>query len=103
MNFRGRAVVTATLMGSGLGAAVAVLLRSGVSNTPVEVNPRTFFWWLVLLSGAGALAGMALESVRQLQMASPEPDYRRRSLRAGITPDPAARPEPGPHRDEADS
>lgn len=103
MTFRGRAVVTATLMGSGLGAAVAVLLRSGVSNTPVEVNPRTFFWWLVLLSGAGALAGMALESVRQLQMGSPEPDYRRRSLRAGIRSETAAGREPMPHRDDADS
>jgi hypothetical protein len=71
-------VVVALLLGGGLGAFVALLLQVAVRNTPVVVNPGTFFWWLILLSSCGAVAGLALESVRQLQVGSAEPEFRRR-------------------------
>jgi hypothetical protein len=90
MSFRGRSVVTALLLGSGMGAFLALMFRIAVRNTPVVVNPQTFFWWVILLSAAGAVAGMALESVRQLQAGSSDPEFlRRRSGRAGgLTPGP---------------
>jgi hypothetical protein len=77
MSFRGRSVVTALLLGSGMGAFLALMFRIAVRNTPVVVNPQTFFWWVILLSAAGAVAGMALESVRQLQAGSSDPELRR--------------------------
>lgn len=90
MSFRGRSVVTALLLGSGLGAFLALMFRIAVSNTPVQVNPQTFFWWVILLSAAGAVAGMALESVRQLQAGSSDPEFHRRQAgRAGpLSPGP---------------
>ncbi|MEB3323155.1 MAG: hypothetical protein VKI81_10075 [Synechococcaceae cyanobacterium] len=88
MRFRGRSVVTALLLGSGVGAFLALLFRIAVRNTPVVVNPRTFFWWLILLSASGAVAGMALESVRQLQASSSDPAYHRRSRRRPPPDDP---------------
>jgi hypothetical protein len=78
MSFRGRSVVTALLLGSGFGAFLALLFRIAVSNTPVQVNPQTFFWWVILLSAAGGVAGMALESVRQLRDSSSDPGFHRR-------------------------
>ncbi len=95
MSFRGRSVVTALLLGSGVGASVALMFRIAVSNTPVVVNPQTFFWWVILLSAAGAVAGMALESVRQLQAGSSDPEIHRSrsggrgSLTPGRNPPPA--------------
>ena len=79
MGFSGRSVVVALLLGGGVGTFVAILLQTAVRNTPVVVNPRTFFWWLILLSSSGAVAGLALESVRQLQAGSGEPEFHRRS------------------------
>lgn len=95
MSFRGRSVVTALLLGSGIGAFLALMFRIAVSNTPVVVNPQTFFWWVILLSAAGAVAGMALESVRQLQAGSTDAEFHqpkpggRGSLTPGRNPPPA--------------
>jgi hypothetical protein len=95
MSFRGRPVVSALLLGSGMGAFLALMFRIAVSNTPVVVNPQTFFWWVILLSAAGGVAGMALESVRQLQAGSSDPEIHRSSSggRGSLTP---GRNPPGP-------
>ena len=78
----GRRVVAAGLIAGTCGLAIALFLRSVVANTPVRVNSYTLFWSTVLVGGFGVVAGMAVESVRQLQQSSPEPEYHRhRSLR----------------------
>jgi hypothetical protein len=101
MSFRGRSVVTALLLGSGLGASLALMFRIAVRNTPVQVNPQTFFWWMILLSAAGAVAGMALESVRQLQAGSSDPEFQRRQAggAAPLTPGPERPGRPASRRE----
>ena len=77
----GRVLVAGLVCGAG-GLAVALFLRVILANTTVRVNSYTPFWFTVLLAGFGFVAGMGLESVRQLQRSSPEPEYHRhRSLR----------------------
>jgi hypothetical protein len=79
--FRGRQIVAVGLIGAGLGLAMALLLRRIVARTPAQMTATALFWLLVLLPGFGLLAGMAIESVRQLQVASPEPEYHPRDIR----------------------
>jgi len=74
---------------TGLGGlAIALFLRSIVANTPLRITPVALFWSTVVLAASGALAGMAVEAVRQLQESNPEPEYHRRHGRRGG---------PGPH------
>ncbi len=75
--FSGGRVLVAGLAGGAGGLAVALFLRVIVANTTARVNSYTPFWMTVLLSGFGLVAGMGLESVRQLQRSSPEPEYHR--------------------------
>jgi hypothetical protein len=58
---------------------MALLLRRIVARTPPRLSPTALFWLLVLLPGFGLVAGMAIEAVRQLQVASPEPEYHPRT------------------------
>jgi hypothetical protein len=76
--FRGRQILAVGLIGAGLGLAMALLLRRIVARTPAQLSPTALFWLLVLLPGFGLVAGMAIEAVRQLQVASPEPEYHPR-------------------------
>jgi hypothetical protein len=82
----GRVLVAGLVCGAG-GLVVALFLRVVLANTTVRVNSYTPSWFTVLLAGSGLVAGMALESVRQLQQSSPEPEYHRhRSLRQTTEP-----------------
>ena len=65
------------------GLAIASFLRSIVAHTPLRVTSHALFWSTVVLAGFGAVAGMAVEAVRQLQESNPEPDYHRRHGRRG--------------------
>ncbi len=70
-------VLAAMGVGSSLGAALAAMMHRIILNTPAEVPAtrlRAFYAILVL---SGALAAFAIESIRQLQEASPEADYHR--------------------------
>ena len=79
---RGGRIVAAGLIAGTGGLAIALFLRAIVANTPVRVSSYTLFWSTVLVGGFGVVAGMAVESVRQLQQSSSEPEYHRhRSLR----------------------
>jgi hypothetical protein len=81
-SFSGSRVLVAGLVCGAGGLAVALFLRVILANTTVRVNSYAPFWFTVLLAGFGFVAGMALESVRQLQQSSSEPEYHRhRSLR----------------------
>ncbi len=76
--FNGAAATLAALVGGGIGLSVALFLRSLVENTPAEVRPSTFYWWFVLFSAAGALWGLATQTMKQLERIQ---GYRHGSLR----------------------
>ena len=84
--FRGRQILAVGLVCAALGLAGALLMGRIVARTPVRLTPTALFWLLVLLPGFGLVAGMAVEAVRQLQVASPEPEYHPRELRRGKDP-----------------
>ncbi len=75
-HLRGPAVIRTGLLGAGLGLTVALLLRPVIRQSTVEVSSAGQFWLLVLMVGGCASAGLALEAVRQLQQANPDPAYR---------------------------
>ena len=72
----GRRIVLTGLVGAGLGLAVSVFLQTVVRNTPVSVSSYAVFWFRILLAAFGGLGGMAIETVRQLQVTNPDPAYR---------------------------
>ena len=76
--FRGRQILAVGLVGAGLGLGLALMLRRIAARTPAQISATAQFWLLVLLAGFGLVAGMAIEAVRQLQVASPEPEYHPR-------------------------
>jgi len=78
----GRAL-TSSIAGSGLGLAVALLLRAAIQRTATPLNPERALWQLLLLSFAGGLVGFALSTVAALQAGTPDPEYHRprRTLR----------------------
>ncbi len=81
---RGGPIVGAGLISGLIGLAIARFLVGLVARSPLRVSAYTLFWGTVLLGVAGLLAGMAVEAVRQLQAANPDPEYHRgreRSLR----------------------
>ena len=81
-----RHLVASLLLGALAGSAVALLLRAAEANTPVVVPPERLFWqWLLLMLG-GAIAGLALRAVVELQASSNEPDYQRSTRRRGQRP-----------------
>ncbi|MCP9816316.1 hypothetical protein KBY76_06485 [Synechococcus sp. GreenBA-s] len=79
---RGRAVVRTGLLGAGVGLTVALLLRTVIRQSTVELSTASQFWLLVLLVAGCATAGMALAAVQQLQEGNPDPAYRQRRGRS---------------------
>jgi len=73
----GGRVVASGLVTGAAGLAIAQFLRTVVAHTPVRLSERTLFWDMVLVSGFGLVAGMAVEAVRQLQLNNPDPEYQR--------------------------
>jgi hypothetical protein len=72
-----RSILLAGLIGGALGAAVALMLHAVVTHTPAEVSPRTFALYFAIFFAFGAVAGLTLETVRQLQAHNPDPAYHR--------------------------
>jgi hypothetical protein len=67
---------------TGLGGlAIGQFLKAIVANTPLRVTPQALFWSTVLLAVSAAVAGMAVEAVRQLQASNPDPEYHRQTGR----------------------
>ena len=76
----GRILVVGLIAGLVLLALCHFLLAM-VATTTVRLSPHTVFWSPVLLGAFGLGAGMALEAVRQLGAANPDPEYHRRRRR----------------------
>ena len=72
-----RRILVAGLLGAVLGAVLALMLHAVVTHTPAEVSPRTFALYFAIFSAFGAVAGLTLEAVRQLQVRNPDPAYHR--------------------------
>jgi hypothetical protein len=95
--FNGTAATLAALVGGLVGLSVALFLRALILNTPAQVRPTTFYWWFVLLSSAGALWGLATQSMKQLERIQgyrPPPLKAPRSPRARRDGEPQ-QPDPG--------
>ncbi|MGB5136231.1 MAG: hypothetical protein WBN89_13760 [Prochlorococcaceae cyanobacterium] len=76
--FNGATATLAALVGGVIGLSVALFLRALILNTPAQVRPTTFYWWFVLFSAAGALWGLATQTMKQLERIQ---GYRHGSLR----------------------
>lgn len=98
---RGRQVLLAALIGGALGAAVALMLHAVVINTPAQVSPRTYAIFFVIFCAFGAVAGLTLEAVRQLQERNPDPAYHRQPRRQARRQNPQ-RHRPGVPREKGD-
>ena len=81
-----RQLVGSLLMGAVAGSAVALLLRAAESNTPAVIPADRLFWQWLLLTLGGAIAGLALRAVVELQARSNEPDYQRSKRRTNQRP-----------------
>jgi hypothetical protein len=94
------------LVGAVLGAFLAFMLHAVVTHTPAEVSPRTFALYFAIFCAFGAVAGLTLETVRQLQARNPDPAYLRyprTSPRSSPPPSPRQNPErPNPPGDASD-
>lgn len=73
--FSGRHVVLVGAVTGGVGLLVGLFLRTIVARTPTQLPSYALFWLVLLLAAMGTLAGMAVESVRQLQRSNPDPQY----------------------------
>jgi hypothetical protein len=71
-------VVFAILLGALIGVAVGLFLESIVRNAPTRIDAGELVWVRRLLGAAGALSGLAIETMRQLQAASSDPAYHQR-------------------------
>lgn len=75
----GRKVVLALLVGIVIGWCIGVFLESIVAHTPNDIDPGELRWLRRMVAAAGGLCGLAIEAMRQLQAANPDPAYRRRT------------------------
>lgn len=88
--YEGRKVVGSILLGLGVGLIVAMFLKGVIANTPVVIPPRRIFRLFVISGFSGALVGLAIESMRQLQASNPDPAYhqgKKRRAGRGSTPE----------------
>ena len=75
----GRKVLVAVFVGLAIGWCLGVFLESVVANTPNTFDPIELRWLRRMVAAAGGLCGLAIEAIRQLQAANPDPGYRHRS------------------------
>ena len=74
----GRQVLLAAAAGLLIGLLLGWFLSRIVANTPNTLDPVELRWLRRLIGAAGALSGAAIETMRQLQAASPDPAYHHR-------------------------
>ena len=71
-------VLAAMGVGATLGGLLAGMMHRIILHTPAEVPANRLRAFYAILVVSGVLAAFAIESIRQLQEASPEADYHRR-------------------------
>ena len=70
-------VLVAMGAGASIGGAVAAMMHRIILNTPADLPATRLRAFYAILVVSGVLAAFAIESIRQLQEASPEADYHR--------------------------
>ena len=85
-SFSGMRVLVAIVIGCALGAAVAYFLKVLIDNSPAEVPVRRFRLFVLMVISSGGLAGLAIETMRQLQAEVTDPLYRPRNPYRGRRP-----------------
>jgi hypothetical protein len=76
--FNGTRVLVALAIGLLLGAAMAWFLFVIVSHTPADVSVNRVQAFLLMVVICGGLAGVVIETTRQLQASSNDPAYHHR-------------------------
>jgi len=71
-------VLAAMGCGAAIGALVAMAMHRIMLHTPADLPLTRLKAFYGILVSSGALAAFAIESIRQLQVGSPEADYHRR-------------------------
>ena len=85
-SFSGMRVLVAIVIGCALGAAVAYFLKVLIDNSPAEIPVRRFRLFVLMVISSGGLAGLAIETMRQLQAEVTDPLYRSRHPYRGRRP-----------------
>ena len=85
-SFSGMRVLVAIVIGCALGAAVAYFLKVLIDNSPAEIPVRRFRLFVLMVISSGGLAGLAIETMRQLQAEVTDPLYRPRHPYRGRRP-----------------
>ena len=85
-SFSGMRVLVAIVIGCALGAAVAYFLKVLIDNSPAEIPVRRFRLFVLMVISSGGLAGLAIETMRQLQAEVTDPLYRPRHPSRGRRP-----------------
>ena len=84
--FSGMRVLIAVAIGACLGLAVAYFLKVLIDNSPAEIPVRRFRLFVLMVISSGGLAGLAIETMRQLQAEVTDPLYRPRHPYRGRRP-----------------
>ena len=68
-------VLWSGFIGAGIGLVLAFFLETFIRNTPADLSKNRLIYLYGVVVASSALFGSSIESMRQLQEASPEPEY----------------------------
>ena len=74
--FNGFKVLWAALIGAVVGIVLSIFLDTFISNTPADIPPSRLFYLYGVVIFSAVLFSSSIESMRQLQEAAPEEEYR---------------------------
>tara|TARA_B100001063_G_scaffold27813_1_gene21284 strand:- start:97 stop:378 length:282 start_codon:yes stop_codon:yes gene_type:complete len=74
--FNGFKVLWAALIGAVVGIVLSIFLDTFISNTPADIPPSRLFYLYGVVIFSTVLFSSSIESMRQLQEAAPEEEYR---------------------------
>lgn len=78
-NFSGVRSLIATLCGAIVGCLVAYFLSILINNAPTDIAPSRLRLFFSMIVASGAVTGFSIETTRQLQVGSSEPDYHQKN------------------------
>lgn len=79
--FNGFKVLWSAFIGAGIGLVLAFFLETFIRHTPADLSNNRLTYLYGVMVASAALFGSSIESMRQLQEASPEPEYHHKQRR----------------------
>lgn len=76
--FNGYKVLWSAFIGAGVGVVLALFLETFIRYTPADLSKNRLIYLYGVVVASAALFGSSIESMRQLQEASPEEEYHRK-------------------------